>query len=260
MRLYMALENEGSGILLTKKRNTSLRLWATAGREESEETEESEDIFDYNVYMKVESVIRELEKLYSPPKSFLRWKTPLDLTVATVLSAQCTDERVNMVTKELFKRCKSAQNYVDIPQKEFEKIIRPCGMFRVKAKYIKGIGRKLMKDHKGKVPKTMEELVKLPGVGRKTAAIILYAAFGKLEGIAVDTHVMRLSQRLGLTKNMTPEKIEKDLMKLVPKKHWGRLNTLLLSHGREVCTARNRKCGKCVFKDECPFSNAMRKS
>lgn len=204
--------------------------------------------------MKVESVIRELEKLYSPPKSFLRWKTPLDLTVATVLSAQCTDERVNMVTKELFKKCRKAQDYIDISQRELEKIIRPCGTFRVKSKYLKGIGRKLMKDHKGQVPKKMEELIKLPGVGRKTAAIILYAAFNKLEGVAVDTHVMRLSQRLGLSKHSTPEKIEKDLMKIVPKKYWGRLNTLLISHGREVCTARNRKCEKCVFKAKCPAS------
>ncbi len=207
--------------------------------------------------MKIERIIKDLEKLYNPPKSFLNWKTPLDLTVATVLSAQCMDERVNMVTKELFKKCRSAQDYVDIPKRELEKIIRPCGTFRVKAKYLKGIGKKLVKDHEGKVPKSMGELIKLPGVGRKTAAIILYAAFNKLEGVAVDTHVMRLSQRLGLTKSKTPEKIEKDLMKIVPKKHWGRFNTLMISHGRAVCTARNRKCAKCVFKDICPSSKTI---
>ncbi len=210
--------------------------------------------------MRVESIIRELEELYSPPKSFLNWKTPLDLTVATVLSAQCTDERVNMVTKELFKKCRKAQDYIDMPQRELEKIIRPCGTFRVKAKYIKGLSQIISDNHKGQIPKTMEELVKLPGVGRKTAAIILYAAFGKLEGIAVDTHVMRLSQCLGLSTHSTPEKIEKDLMKLVPKKHWGRLNTLLISHGREVCTARSRKCEKCVFKAKCPASLVNKKS
>ncbi|MDP7247865.1 MAG: endonuclease III [Candidatus Peribacteraceae bacterium] len=208
------------------------------------------------------SIITKLERLYDPPKSFLNWKTPLDLTIATVLSAQCTDERVNMVTKELFKKCRKAQDYIDLPQRELEKIIRPCGTFRVKTKYIKGLSKIISEQHKGhfdkaqcgQVPRTMEELVKLPGVGRKTAAIILYAAFNKLEGIAVDTHVMRLSQRLGLTKHSTPEKIEKDLMKIIPKKHWGRFNTLMVSHGREVCTARNRKCEKCVFKAKCPAS------
>ncbi|HCI04241.1 MAG: endonuclease III [Candidatus Peribacteraceae bacterium] len=204
--------------------------------------------------MKIESVIKELDKLYDPPKSFLNWKTPLDLTVATVLSAQCTDERVNMVTKELFKKCRKAQDYIDLPQKELERIIRPCGTFRVKTKYIKGLSKIISEQHKAQIPKTMEELTGLPGVGRKTAAIILYAAFNKLEGIAVDTHVMRLSQRLGLTKNSTPEKIEKDLMKLVPKKHWGRFNTLMISHGREVCTAKNRKCRNCVFMSDCPSS------
>ncbi|MBU2213366.1 endonuclease III [Patescibacteria group bacterium] len=196
-------------------------------------------------------ILKDLEKIYDPPRSFLNWKTPLDLLVSTILSAQCTDVRVNMVTKELFKKCRSAEDYRDISRSELEELIRPCGTFRVKAKHIQGLSNILVEKYKGKVPQTMEGLVELPGVGRKTAAIILYAAFGKLEGIAVDTHVMRLAQRLGLSKNKTPQKIEQDLMRIVPKKQWGRLNTLLISHGRAVCTARNRKCENCIFKDMC---------
>ena len=202
----------------------------------------------------INSILTELERLYDPPKSFLTWETPLDLLVATVLSAQCTDQRVNMVTKELFRKCLKAEDYRDISRDELEKLIRPCGTFRIKAKHIQALSQILIENHKGKVPQTMEGLIELPGVGRKTAAIILYAAFGKLEGVAVDTHVMRLAQRLGLSKNKTPKKVEQDLMKIVPKKHWGRLNTLLISHGRVVCTARNRKCVSCIFKDECPSS------
>ncbi|MFH1670675.1 MAG: endonuclease III [Patescibacteria group bacterium] len=199
-------------------------------------------------------ILKDLEKIYDPPRSFLNWKTPLDLLVSTILSAQCTDVRVNMVTKELFKKCRSAEDYRDISRSELEELIRPCGTFRVKAKHIQGLSNILVEKYKGKVPQTMEGLVELPGVGRKTAAIILYAAFGKLEGIAVDTHVMRLAQRLGLSKNKTPQKIEKDLMRIVPKKQWGRMNTLFISHGRAICSARNRKCGSCVFKDVCPSS------
>jgi len=205
------------------------------------------------------AVIRELEKLYHPPKSFLKWKTPLDLLVATILSAQCTDVRVNMVTKELFKKLRTVQDYINIPKRDLEKLIRPCGTFRNKAKHIKGLSKILIEKHKGRVPKTMEELVALPGVGRKTAAIVLFAAFGKIEGIAVDTHVMRLSQRLGLTREKTPKKIENDLMKKIPKSKWGKINPLLISHGRRVCTARNRNCGVCVFKNVCPSSNVRKK-
>ncbi|MCF7844377.1 MAG: endonuclease III [Kiritimatiellales bacterium] len=199
-------------------------------------------------------ILEKLEELYDPPKSFLDWNTPLDLLVATLLSAQCTDLRVNIVTKKLFKRCRTAQDYRDIPRDELEALIHSCGTYRVKAKHIQELSQILIEKHQGKVPDTMEELIELPGIGRKTAAIILYAVFDKLEGVAVDTHVMRLAQRLGLSKNSTPEKIEKDLMKIVPKEQWGRLNTLLISHGRAVCTARKRKCGNCVFKEQCPSS------
>lgn len=228
---------------------------------------ESLFIIHFSLYIRVPmvsgisagAVMTELERLYHPPKSFLKWKTPLDLLVATILSAQCTDIRVNMVTKELFKKLRKAQDYMNIPQRELEKIIRPCGTFRNKAKHIKGLSKILVEKHCGRVPKTMEELVELPGVGRKTAAIVLYAAFGKIEGIAVDTHVMRLAQRLGLTKEKTPQKIEKDLMKKIPKSKWGKINPLLISHGRRVCMARNKKCGECVFKNRCPSSKVHRR-
>ena len=203
--------------------------------------------------MDAKYILQKLRRLYSPPKSFLNWKTPLDLLIATLLSAQCTDERVNMVTKALFKKCRTAKDYAGLPRKELEKLIHPCGTFRVKTRHIQGLCRILIERHTGKVPRTIEELTALPGVGRKTALIVLYAAFGKVEGIAVDTHVMRVSSMLGLTKEKTPEKIEKDLMKIFPRKEWGRINTLFISHGRVVCGARKRKCAKCVFMNECPI-------
>lgn len=196
-----------------------------------------------------------LRKLYAPPRTFLAWRTPLDLLVATVLSAQCTDTRVHVVTKTiLYRKYRTAKDYVQVPRAELEQDIRTCGFFRVKAKSIQGLCHILLQKHGGKVPHTMEELTELPGVGRKTAAIILWAAFGKNEGVAVDTHVLRLAKRLGLTNQLAQHKIEMDLMQQAPRKDWGRLTTLLVSHGRAVCTARGRKCGACVFKAVCPSS------
>lgn len=200
------------------------------------------------------SVLSALAKLYNPPRSFLDWKTPLDLTVATILSAQCTDVRTNIVTKELFKHCRTAKDYVRVPREELEELVHSCGTFRMKAKHIQDLCTLLLERHGGQVPQTMEELIALPGVGRKTAAIILYAAFGKNAGVAVDTHVQRLARRLGLTKEKNPDKIARDLEAQTPRRQWGRLNTLLISHGRAVCTARNRKCEKCVFGYSCPSS------
>jgi len=204
--------------------------------------------------MSISHLLRTLEGLYDPPRSFLRWKTPLDLTIATLLSAQCTDVRTNIVTRELFRRCRTAQDYVRLAQSELERLIHSCGTFRLKAKRIEALCSLLITRHGGKVPRTMEELIALPGIGRKTAAIILFAAFGKNEGIAVDTHVMRLSRRLGLTQAKTPDKIAADLECQTPREQWGRLNTLFISHGRAVCTARSRKCEQCAFKDRCPSS------
>ncbi|MEI8230677.1 MAG: endonuclease III [Candidatus Peregrinibacteria bacterium] len=200
------------------------------------------------------AILHILKRLYTPPRSFLAYETPLDLLVATILSAQCTDARVNLVTPKLFALCRSPEDYLRLSRKKLETLIHSCGTFRNKAKFIHGLCKILLKKHRGKVPQTMEELTELPGVGRKTAAIILYAAFGKNEAIAVDTHVGRLSLRLGLSKGKTPEKIEKDLLKLFPQKDWGLVNTLMISHGRAVCMARNRQCGECVFKKDCPSS------
>lgn len=201
-----------------------------------------------------QAVFNKLSKLYNPPKTFLRHRSHLDLLVATILSAQCTDKKVNEVTQKLFKKYRTAKDYVKITQSEFERDIKPTGFFRTKAKNIRALCHMLLQEHGGRVPKTMEELVRLPGVGRKTAAIIIYALFGKNEGVAVDTHVMRLSQRMGLTKSKDPKKIEKDLMKALPRSKWGKINPLMISHGRKVCTARNKKCGECVFRKECPSS------
>lgn len=199
-------------------------------------------------------VLRELKRLHRPPRSFLQWRTPLDLLVATILSARCTDRQVNRVTPLLFSRCRSSQDYVKLPRRELERLIHSCGTFRSKARYIHALCGKLLRDHRGVVPRTMHELTELPGVGRKTACIVLYGAFGKNEGIAVDTHVFRVARRLGLSKGKTPEHVERDLMKLFPRKEWGRMNALFISHGRDVCTARSRRCPACVFRKQCPSS------
>lgn len=199
-------------------------------------------------------VLRTLRAQYRPPRTFLAWKTPLDLLVATILSAQCTDARVNIVTKALFRTCRRPDDYLRIRAAALERVIHSCGTFRNKARYIRRLCAILLEKHGGKVPDTMEDLVALPGVGRKTAAIILWAVFGKNEGIACDTHVIRLARRLGLTRQRTPGKIELDLMRHTPRRDWGRLTTLLISHGRAVCTAKNRQCGRCVFARRCPSS------
>lgn len=200
------------------------------------------------------AVVHELEQLYNPPRSFLNWSNPLELVIATVLSAQCTDDRVNQVTASLFAKYKKAEEYLSVPVEEMEQDIRPVGTYRVKARHIQGIAHMVLTEFGGMVPQTMEELIRLPGVGRKTATIVLYAAFDRCEGIAVDTHVLRLAQRLGLTKASDPLGVENDLLPAVPKSEWCRVNPLLISHGRAVCTALRRRCGACVFQDTCPSS------
>lgn len=203
------------------------------------------------------TVERVLARLYHPPKTFLRHRTPFDLLIVTILSAQCTDVRVNEVSQKLFQKYQKPEDYVNASQRTLENVIRSTGFFHMKAKNIRALCRILLTKHGGEVPQTMAELTALPGVGRKTAAIILSVAFGKNEGIAVDTHVLRLSRRLGLTRHKDQNKVERDLMKSLPRKYWGRINPLLISHGRAICTARNRKCGKCVFQKECPSSSVM---
>lgn len=182
----------------------------------------------------------------------LEHSDPLELLIATILSAQCTDKRVNEVTKKLFKKYRSIQDYIASSQEELEKDIYSTGFYRNKAKNIKKLCEILVSDFDGNVPDTMEELLTLPGVARKTANIVLSVAFGKVEGIAVDTHVKRLSYRLGITKNTNPDKIEKDLMKIVPENDRGIFSLLLIHHGRSVCNAKKPLCSDCVLNGLCP--------
>ncbi|MDQ2740710.1 MAG: endonuclease III [Chloroflexota bacterium] len=197
-------------------------------------------------------IIRRLDPLYSDLTTGLNFTKPLELLVATILSAQCTDERVNLVTPTLFARFPTAQAYAEADPAELEEIIHSCGFFRNKAKNIQGAARGLLERFGGEVPKTMAELITLPGVARKTANVVLAHAFGRHEGIAVDTHVMRLSRRLGLTAHQEPVKIEVALMELLPAEEWGRLSDVLIWHGRRVCAARSPRCGHCVLADICP--------
>lgn len=197
-------------------------------------------------------VFSRLRKEYPNSAIALKYRSNLDLLVAVVLSAQCTDKRVNIVTKKLFRKYKTPEDYASAAREELEEDIRSTGFFRNKAKNIRNAARLIISDYGGEVPGTMEELLKLPGVARKTANIVLANGFGVVEGIAVDTHVKRLSGRLGITKNTDPVKIERDLMALAPRKEWYEVSDLLISHGRAVCDARKPKCGDCVLADICP--------
>jgi len=193
-----------------------------------------------------------LKKEYPDAKIALNFSNPLEILVATVLSAQCTDERVNMVTKSLFKKYRKVQDYTKANLKTFEQEIRSTGFYHNKAKNIISAAEKIVNDFAGKMPSSMDELLQLPGVARKTANIVLFNGFGKVEGIAVDTHVRRLSQRLGLSKNEDPDKIEQDLMKLLDRKEWGKFSYLLIDHGRKICDAKKPKCLECVLQKLCP--------
>ena len=201
---------------------------------------------------RVQKIIKLLAKEHPDAKIALHYNNPLELLVATMLSAQSTDRTVNEVTKNLFKKYREAEDYASANLKELEKDVRSTGFYRNKAKHLKKTGQMLVEKFGSKVPKTMDELTALPGVARKTANIVLSNAFGVVEGIAVDTHVRRLAQRLGLSKNKDPNKIEKDLMELVPKEQWPRLTDLLIFHGRRVCTAKRPNCGSCVINRLCP--------
>jgi endonuclease III len=195
---------------------------------------------------------RRFPKVYPNAHCELDYRNPLELLVATILSAQCTDKRVNIVTKELFRRCKRAQDYVDISQEELEGIIRSTGFYRNKAKSIRAMAAKLVAEHNGQVPRSLETLATLPGVGRKTGNVVLGNAFGIEEGVVVDTHVTRVSARLGLTKHADPAKIERDLMKLFPRDKWTLLSHWLIWHGRRRCFARKPDCEHCELSDICP--------
>lgn len=197
-------------------------------------------------------ILGRLKRAYPEASCALRHESPLDLFVATVLSAQCTDERVNQVTPALFARCRTPEEYLALGPSGLEELIRPTGFFRAKAKNILGACQMLVTEFGGAMPGTLEELVRLPGAGRKTANVVLGEAFG-VPGITVDTHVQRLAGRLGLTDETDPVKIEFALMPLFPRKEWTRLSHLLIHHGRACCAARRPECDRCPVRDDCPY-------
>jgi endonuclease-3 len=205
-----------------------------------------------NKKTRVLNIIGLLENQYPRAKTALHYSSPLEILIATILSAQCTDKRVNIVTKSLFKKYRTTEDYANADISELEQDIRSTGFYRNKAKSIKNAGRMMVEKFDSQVPNTMKEILELPGVARKTANIVLSNAYGVIEGIAVDTHVRRLSKRLGLTENKNPDKIEKDLMQIVPKSHWKRITNLLISHGRKICKARKPKCDSCILNKICP--------
>jgi len=197
-------------------------------------------------------VMELLEQEHPDAKVALHYSNPLELLMATILSAQSTDETINKVTKTLFKKYTKPEDYANADLKELEQDIRSTGFYHNKAKNLQNSAKMLVEKYNSKVPKTMEELVKLPGVARKTANIVLTNAYGVIAGVAVDTHVRRLAQRLGLSENNDPNKIEQDLMSIVPKEKWMRITDLLIFHGRRVCTAKKPNCAKCVLNKICP--------
>lgn len=218
------------------------RLTPSAARRESKRAREK----------RTQELLKRLKEEYPNAHCALHHKNPFQLLVATILSAQCTDKRVNQVTPELFRQYPDPRSMGEAPLAKLETLIQSTGFFRNKAKSLKGLGQALTSDHQGEVPDTMPELKRLPGVGRKTANVVLGNAFAKNIGIVVDTHVGRISRRLGLTSEKNPEKVERDLMDLVPEEDWTLWSHLLIDHGRAVCKARKPLCGECVLADICP--------
>ena len=199
-------------------------------------------------------IIRRLKRTYPGAKCSLNHSNPFELLIATILSAQCTDERVNIVTADLFRKYKKPDDYLKVSPRELEKDIQSTGFFRNKTKSIQGTSKVLLEEYGGEVPHTMEELLELPGVARKTANVVLGNAFGVKAGVVVDTHVTRLSHRLDLTQEKTAEKIERDLIEIVPKKDWVIFPHLMIYHGRKICKARNPLCAECQIEKQCPSS------
>jgi len=201
---------------------------------------------------KVAPILKLLDQHYPDAHVTLDFTNPLEMLVATVLSAQCTDVRVNQVTPALFARYPTAKDYAETPLEELEEMIRPTGFFHNKAKSIKALSQKLVENYGGEVPASLDKLVELPGIGRKTANVVLGNAFG-IPGIFVDTHLGRVAQRLGLTKEKDPVKIEFDLMPLIPKERWVKFSHQMIWHGRQICTARNPKCPPCPLLPHCDY-------
>lgn len=207
----------------------------------------------------VRAIIAELRRLYPDAKCSLNFTNPLELLVATQLSAQCTDERVNIVTESLFVKYHGVDNYATVSQEEFELDIKSTGFYRNKAKNIRAAAQRIITDFGGEVPRTMEALLTLPGVARKTANVVLGNAFGIVEGFVVDTHIGRLARRFGWTTNEDPVKVEQDLMKLVPRADWLDLSHLMIYHGRAICQARNPLCEQCTLVNLCPSAFQAKK-
>lgn len=201
---------------------------------------------------RINEIIMRLQKEYGRATIALRYRDPFQLLVAVILSAQCTDERVNKITPKLFQRFPGPREMAEADVKEVEELIRSAGFFRNKAKNIKAASQMIVEKFNNRVPDTMEDLLKLPGVARKTANVVLYKAYGIAKGIAVDTHVKRLARRLGLTRETDPVKIERDLMKKIPERLWGDITYMLIDHGRRVCKARKPDCNNCILSDLCP--------
>ena len=199
-------------------------------------------------------IIRQLKRAYPDAKCSLNHTNAFELLVATILSAQCTDDRVNIVTADLFRKYRKPDDYLGVSPRELEKDIQSTGFFRNKTKSIQGASKMLIEDYGGEVPKTMDELLELPGVARKTANVVMGHAFHIASGVVVDTHVTRLSHRLGLTKEKDPQKIERDLVEIVPKKDWIMFSHLLIAHGRKICKARAPQCEDCPVEKWCPSS------
>jgi endonuclease III len=205
-------------------------------------------------------IVSLLKRAYPDATCTLNHQNAFELLIATILSAQCTDERVNIVTADLFRKYRTPEDYLKVSRAELERDIHTTGFFRNKAKSIQGTAQQLVEGYGGQVPNRIDELLELPGVARKTANVVLGNAFGIKSGVVVDTHVSRLSQRLGLTSQKTPEKIEGDLMELVPKRDWVIVSHLLIAHGRRICKARNPACAECVVEKLCPSSTLKQAS
>ena len=203
------------------------------------------------------ALVEALARVYPDAHCELDFTNPLELLVATILSAQCTDKRVNIVTKELFRVCRTARDYAEIAPEKLEKLVQSTGFFRAKARNIRMCCTALVAKHGGEVPRTMDELTALAGVGRKTANVLLGNAYGMNEGVVVDTHVQRLSTRLGLTKQTTPEKIERDLINMLPRDRWALFSHWLIWHGRRRCMARKPDCAACELRALCPSAGRV---
>jgi len=205
----------------------------------------------------MQNILLRLKQQYPDAHCALNFQQPYELLIATILSAQCTDERVNQVTEKLFRKYPRLEDYAQAPLAELEADVKPTGFFRNKALAIQATAQQLLQEFRGEVPNSIPELTRLRGVGRKTASVVMGNAYGWAEGVVVDTHVKRLSQRLGLTQATTPEKIEQDLMRLLPQEEWVLFPHLLIFHGRQRCQARKPQCGQCVLSDMCPSAKDL---